>query len=232
MPAPGDIYASAILRWPEQLSNLEAKQAVAERAAARVQDGQLIGIGSGSNAYLVLWAIGQRAQRENLKIAVTTSSYETEAAAATLNLPLIPLGRAQPEWGVDGADEVDPEGRLLKGRGGAMFREKILWTTAKRMYLAVDQSKYVERLGSGFPLPIEVHPAGVDLLARKLDELGATDYSLRLATGKDGPVYTENGNLVIDAAFDEIPRGMHDRLKALPGVIETGLFEGFAFETL
>ncbi len=232
MSEPADIHASQLLRWPQSISNLEEKQEVARRAAARVRDGQVIGIGSGSNAYLVLWEVGQRARREGLSISVTTSSYETETAALTLGLPLLQLGSCEPEWGVDGADEVDPHGRLLKGRGGAMFREKILWTTAKTMYLAVDPSKYVDRLGVGFPLPVEVHPLAVDLVARALHEHGATGCELRLATGKDGPVYTENGNLVIDANFDEIPLGLHAELKVLPGVIETGLFEGFSFEPL
>ncbi|MBO0767841.1 MAG: ribose 5-phosphate isomerase A [Solirubrobacterales bacterium] len=227
-----DLYASPRLRWPQSISNLEQKQEVAARAAARVKDGQLIGIGSGSNAYLVLWAIGQRARDENLKVAVVCSSYETETAALSLGLQLLQLGSVKPLWGVDGADEVDPHNRLLKGRGGALFKEKILWSTAEQMYLAVDPTKYVERLGQGFPLPIEVHRDGVGLLSDKLESLGARDFELRIAGGKDGPVLTEAGNLLIDAWFDQIPEGLHSTLKMLPGVIETGLFEGYPFQAL
>jgi ribose 5-phosphate isomerase A len=228
-----DIHASPLLRWPQEITHLEQKQEVAERAATRVKDGQVIGIGSGSNTYLVLIAIGQRVKRDGLKIAVVASSYETETAAQRFGLALFPLGTVEPEWGVDGADEVDPDNRLIKGRGGAMFREKILWSTSRQMYLAVDPSKYVDRLGSRFPIPIEVHRTGVDLLARALDEFGSTHYEMRLATGKDGPVITESGNLIIDAHFDNgIEQGLGQKLKALPGVIETGLFEGFSFEPL
>ncbi|MDE3130528.1 MAG: ribose 5-phosphate isomerase A [Acidobacteriota bacterium] len=223
-------YASAALHWPASVTNLEAKRAVAERIAARVSDGALIGVGSGSATYMALWAIGRRVRRESLSIRVVTTSYETETAACTLGIPTLPLGSMQPEWGVDGADEVDPQGRLLKGRGGAMFMEKILWSTCRSMYLAIDQSKQVERLGQGFPVPIEVDRHAVELVGRALDGHGCERWALRLAGGKDGPLVTEWGNLVIDAWFDPIPEGLHAQLKALPGVIETGLFEGFAFE--
>jgi ribose 5-phosphate isomerase A len=227
-----ELYASALLHWPESISNLEPKRAIAARAAERVQDGQLIGIGSGSNTYLVLWAIGRRVRDERLKVAVVCASYETETAAVTLGLPLLTLGGVEPDWGVDGADEVDPDNRLLKGRGGALFKEKILWRTARKMYLAVDPSKYVDALGRNFPLPVEVHRDGVVLAARQLTKLGASEVTMRVAGGKDGPVFTESGNLLLDARFPELPHGLHAEIKALPGVIETGLFEGYEFEVL
>jgi ribose 5-phosphate isomerase A len=225
-------YASAALHWPVSVTNIEEKQAVAERIAARVTDGALIGIGSGSATYMALQAIGQRVQHESLSIRIVTTSYETETAAATLGISTLPLGSVQPEWGVDGADEVDPHGRVLKGRGGAMFMEKVLWSTCRQMYLAIDPTKRVQRLGQGFPIPIEVHRHAVELVGRALDDRGCARWGLRLAGGKDGPVITEWGNLVIDAWYDEIPHGLHEQLKALPGVIETGLFEGYSFEVI
>jgi ribose 5-phosphate isomerase A len=231
-PEPESLYASDLVRWPQGMSNLEEKQAVADHAAERVESGQIIGIGSGSTTYLVLWAIGQRVQREGLSISVTTSSYETATAARTLGLQVIPLGSVEPDWGVDGADEVDPHNRLIKGRGGAMYREKILWSTAKSMYLAVDPSKHVQRLGEKFPVPIEVDPMAVPLLARFLAAHDARDYRVRLDDGMDRAVRTESRNVIIDASFDDIPFGLHAELKGIPGVVETGLFEGFAFEIL
>ena len=225
-------HASEALPWPASVANLAEKQTVAERIAALVTDGALIGIGSGSATYVALWAIGRRVQREALSIRIVTSSYETEAAAVTLGIPTLPLGSVQPDWGVDGADEIDPHDRLLKGRGGAMFMEKILWASCRRMYLAIDPSKRVDRLGQGFPIPIEVHRNAVELVGRALTDHGCTRWSLRVAGGKDGPVITEWGNLVLDAWFDEIPHGLQGQLKALPGVIETGLFEGFSFEVI
>ena len=122
--------------------------------------------------------------------------------------------------------------RLIKGRGGALFREKLLWSTCRRMFLAIDPSKRVQRLGQGFPIPIEVDRHAVGLVGRALDAHGSRSWELRLAGGKDGPVVTESGNLVIDAWFDEIPHGLHAQLKLLPGVIETGLFEGYSFEVI
>jgi ribose 5-phosphate isomerase A len=228
----GDWHASATLHWPATIANLEAKTRVAERVAAVLRDGETVGLGSGSAAYLALWAIGRRASREGLQIRVVPTSYETETAAVTLGLPTLPLGRAEPDWGVDGADEIDPHGRLLKGRGGALFREKILWATSRRMYLAIDATKRVDRLGSRFPVPVEVDPAAVSLLARALEDAGAVAYEVRLGGGKDGPVITEAGNLIVDARFDEIPFGLHAQLKALPGVIETGLFEGYRYDVV
>jgi ribose 5-phosphate isomerase A len=229
---PAELYASALLHWPAQITNLEQKAAVAARAAAHVQDGQIVGIGSGSNTYLALWAIGERVKREDLRIQMVTSSYETGMAALRLGIPQVPLGSVEPDWGVDGADEVDPGGRLIKGRGGALFKEKILWATAHTMYLAVDKSKHVQRLGERFPIPIEVDRAAVDLVGRALAAAGSTAYEVRVAEGKDGPVVTESGNFIIDARFDEIPEGLAAQLKALSGVIETGLFEGYEFELL
>lgn len=223
-------YATTALHWPGEVSNLDVKLEVAARVAARTADGDVVGIGSGSAAYLTLWAIGARVVAEKLDIQVIPTSYETETAAVTLKLPRARLGQTTPAWGVDGADEVDPSGRLLKGRGGALFREKLLWNTARRMVLVIDPSKRVDRLGTRFPMPIEVHANAVEPVIARLTELGCRAAELRTGTGKDGPVITENGFLLIDAHFDEIPPGLHAVVKQLPGVLETGLFEGYQYE--
>ena len=225
-----DWYATAALHWPREVTNLDVKLEVATRVAARATDGDVVGIGSGSAAYLTLWAIGRRALAEKLSIQVIPTSYETETAAVTLKLPLARLGQTTPAWGVDGADEVDPTGRLLKGRGGALFKEKLLWNTARRMVLVIDPTKRVDRLGTRFPMPIEVHPNAVEPVIARLTELGCREAELRMGTGKDGPVITENGFLLLDAHFDEIPPGLHAVVKQLPGVLETGLFEGYECE--
>ena len=227
---PAHRYASELLHWPEEVVHLETKLGVAQRLAARVLDGQCIGIGSGSATYLSLWAIGERARNEGLHLRVITSSYETEVAASTLGLPIVRLGQAVPDWSIDGADEVDPDGRVLKGRGGAMFREKMLWSASGTIVLAIESDKRVERLGTRWPIPIEVHPDAVGRLAAFLRTRGATGALVRTGTGKDGPVITELGCFVLDAHFDEIPQGLSSEIKQLPGVIETGLFEGYSFE--
>jgi ribose 5-phosphate isomerase A len=229
---PEKRYASELLRWPERVSDLETKLRVAGVIAARAADGDCIGIGSGSATYLSLWAIGVRARSERLALKVITSSYETEMAAARLGLDVLRLGQAKPDWSIDGADEVDPDGRVLKGRGGALFREKMLWSVSERIVLAVESRKLVQRLGTRFPLPVEVHPDAAATVAEFLRYRGCRDATLRTGSGKDGPVITELGCFVLDASFDEIPHGLHAELKALPGVIETGLFEGYEFEII
>lgn len=225
-----DWQASALLRWPRTVEHLDVKLDVARRVAARAADGQVIGIGSGSSAYLTLWAIGDRVRREQLQLRVVTTSYETEIAALTLQLPSARLGAARPDWSVDGADEIDRAGRLLKGRGGALFRERLLWSTSAAIVLVIDPSKHVDRLGARFPIPIEVHPDAAEPVSERLRGAGARDVTLRLAGGKDGPVFTENGFLILDASFDEIPPGLSGSLKAIPGVLESGLFEGYDYD--
>ena len=226
-----DRYASQVLHWPEQVKNLDTKVKVADRVAARAVDGDVIGLGSGSAAYLVLWAVGKRVNEEGIKVRVIPTSYETEVAATTLGLPLTRLGQVTPTWSVDGADEVDPDGRVLKGRGGALFREKLLWATSDHIILVIDSSKRVERLGSKFPIPIEVHPNAAEHVSREVKQQdGCRDVFVRTGTGKDGPVITEAGLVLLDAHFDHIPHGLHARIKQVTGVLETGLFEGYEYE--
>jgi ribose 5-phosphate isomerase A len=222
------LHASPFLRWPQSITNRQAREHVAARIAAEVADGDTIGIGSGSGSYLALRAIARRVREQSLTVRVIATSYEIEIAASGLGLPMTSLRQSRPVWVVDGADEVDPAMRVLKGRGGAAFREKLLWASAPRVYLAVDASKQVARLGSNFPVPIEVHPGGLEHLLEFLHQVPfVTDAVVRLAGGKDGPVITETGFLIVDAAMSEIPEGFHAEVKGLPGVLETGLFEGF-----
>jgi ribose 5-phosphate isomerase A len=226
--SPEGPFASPFLRWPSSVGNRQAKEQVAANVAAVAKDGDTIGIGSGSNSYLALRAIARRVRDHGLSVRVIASSVEIEIAAANLGLSLASLRESMPTWAVDGADEVDDALRVLKGRGGAMFREKVLWMASPTIYLVADASKRVARLGSGFPLPIEVHPSALELVLAWLHRLPfVTDATLRLAGGKDGPVITESGFLIVDAAMSEIPEGFHAEVKTLPGVLETGLFEGF-----
>ncbi|GAE29706.1 ribose 5-phosphate isomerase A [Halalkalibacter hemicellulosilyticusJCM 9152] len=153
-------------------------------------------------------------------------------ACSTLGLPTTTLLNARPDWSFDGADEVDPKKSLIKGRGGAMFAEKIVMKACTENYILVDQSKFVSRLGEKFPVPVEVDPRALHLVETELEGLDATEITLRMAVGKDGPVITEAGNLILDVHFDEIPVTYERDIKAIPGVIETGLFIGFPIEVL
>jgi ribose 5-phosphate isomerase A len=226
-------YAAPYLPWPARIRNLQAKALIAERVAGLANDGDVIGVGSGSSAYLALRAIGRRAMTTGLSIKVIPSSYETEIAAATMGIAMASLRSAQPTWIVDGADEVDGEGRVLKGRGGALFREKLLWAQPAKIYLVIDRTKRVDRLGTNFPVPVETHPDALGGLFRYLRSRSEVrGFQLRLADGKDGPLITENGFLIVDVYTNDLPHGFHCELKAVPGVLETGIFEGYEFSTM
>jgi ribose 5-phosphate isomerase A len=229
----GDLQAAPYLRWPTDIVNYEQKLAVARNIASIVSPGDAIGIGSGSTAYLALRAIAERVREERIEVKVVASSYEGEIAASNFGLPVVSLRGVQLRWVVDGADEVDNASRVLKGRGGALFREKLLWASAPKIYVVADASKLVARLGTHFPVPIEVHPAALEILLAHLSRLdNVTDFTLRLAQGKDGPIITETGFLIVDAFFSSIPVGFNKELTSIPGVLETGVFEGFEVEVV
>ncbi len=221
--------------WSGEISNREEKEAVAERVAREVQDGQVIGAGSGSTAFLALHAIARRIEREGLAVTAVPTSTEVALACAALGIPTTGLAEARPDWGFDGADEVAEVSGvvgLLKGRGGAMFREKLVMASQARTFILVDRSKRVERLGTRFPVPVETHPEALHLVAEGLDRLGATEARLRPAERKDGPVVTETGHLILDVRFPRIAATLETEIKAIPGVIESGLFLGYPVEIL
>jgi ribose 5-phosphate isomerase A len=212
--------------WSGSVSNREAKEEVARRIAEKVKGGDVIGVGSGSTAYVAIEAIADRVRRANLNVTVLCTSPEVTLACTARGLRVGSLLQYRPDWAFDGADEVDPERNLIKGRGGAMFMEKIMIHASPRNYILVDRSKLVARLGEKFAIPIEVLPIAMRVVEYELKSLGAEDIALRLAVKKDGPVITENGNLIFDVRFREIGSSLERDIKAIPGVIESGLFWG------
>ena len=135
-------------------------------------------------------------------------------------------------WTFDGADEVDPHNNLIKGRGGAMFKEKLLIKSSGKTYIIVDESKLVSKLGSKYPIPVEVFPHALSHVENEIRLLGASKISLRLAEGKDGPVFTESGNFILDIHLSNIIPDLEQKLKAITGVIESGLFIGYDITVL
>jgi ribose 5-phosphate isomerase A len=221
------------LTWSGAIKNEEAKREVAARLAAKLQDGQTIGVGSGSTSFLTLQALATRAEKEGLNFTGIPTSVEVALACASLGIRTASLVEARPDWSFDGADEVDGHRRLIKGRGGALYQEKLMMEAAPQSYIVVDRSKLVDRLGQNFPAPVEIDPAALSLMYEKLEDLpGLTRIDLRTGTGKDGPIITERGNLILDLHFDDIPEDTHARLKGMAGVVETGLFFNYNFELL
>lgn len=215
-----------------KISNREAKEAVARQVAAKAEDGQVIGFGSGSTSYLAILAMAERVRREGLKITAICTSAEVTMACAALNIAVGSLLQQRPDWAFDGADEVDPDNSLIKGRGGALLMEKIVIDAAPRSYILVDASKFVKKLGEKFAVPVEVMPPALHLVEKELARLGATEIKLRMGAGKDGPVITEHGNMILDVRFREIPKTMERDIKSVTGVIDSGLFIGRNFEIL
>lgn len=212
------------LAWSGEIINLEGKQKVGNEIAAKVKDGDILGIGSGSTVYVALLAIAKRIKEEKLNVKAIPTSIEISMFCAKLGIPLTTLYEHKPHWLFDGADEVDPNRSLIKGRGGAMFKEKLLISSSPVNYIIVDDTKLVKKLGTKFPVPIEVFPTALLHVEEELRKIGANSLQIRPAKGKDGPIITENGNLILDAHFDDIDDGMEIKIKSITGVIESGLF--------
>lgn len=208
---------------------MTAKQRAAEAALAYVKDGMVVGLGTGSTSDFFHQALANAIKQGQLKdIRGVPTSKNAEAAARRLDIPLATLGQCpRPDVTVDGADEIDPELRLIKGLGGALLREKIVAQNSKMMVVIADDSKTSPRLGIKSPLPIEVAQFGYEAHEAFLRGLGAT-VSLRQ---KDGATFiTDNGNFIYDCKFENIidPAGLQAKLKNRAGVVETGLFIGIA----
>lgn len=220
------------LKWSDAIANRREKENVAKQIAAKVKDGDVIGVGSGSTVYVTLFAIADKIKAENLTIEVIPSSMEISLACIQLGIPQTALLNKKPDWTFDGADEVDKECNLIKGRGGALFKEKLLIRNSTETYILVDSSKYVNRLGEKFPVPVEVFPSALSYVENELRTLEAENVELRMAKGKDGPIFTENGNLLLDARFLRIDNNLEERIKAITGVIESGLFIGYNVQVI
>lgn len=216
--------------WKEEISNREEKENIARKIAQRVQNGDVIGFGSGSTSYLTAIEIAKKVQTENLNITAIPTSYEIKMLCIYLGLPTATLEEKKPDWCFDGADEVDHDNWLIKGRGAAMFNEKLNIKSSQKAYILVDESKFVNKLGTNFPIPVECAPKALNFVKEELYKVGANAVELRLALKKDGPVITESGNLILDAKFNNIDETLERRLKNITGVIETGLFIGYNVE--
>ena len=218
---------------PQQISNQEQKEKIAKQVAAKAKEGDIIGFGSGSTSYLAAKEIAKRMEEENLHITAIPTSFEIKALCQSLKIPTAGLLEYKPDWGFDGADEVDKNNNwLIKGRGAAMFKEKLNIVNSAMTYILVDDSKFVDKLNENFPIPIEVHPEAVNSVKEALLDLGVTECVLRKAEKKDGPVFTENYNVILDTKFVEIYETLEDDIKSITGVIESGLFMEYPIEVL
>jgi ribose 5-phosphate isomerase A len=200
------------------------KRAAADKALELVQDGMLVGLGSGSTARHFTLGVG-RLVADGMKVRGVPTSRDTAELAAQVGIPIVTELVGQIDLAVDGADEVDPALNLIKGRGGALFREKLVAAAAKRFVVVVDESKLVKRLGVGV-LPVEVLPFLWRSTAERLTALGV---GLVVRGGEETPYITDNGNLILDMSVDgeiDRPDEFAAELKKITGVVEHGLFVG------
>jgi ribose 5-phosphate isomerase A len=201
------------------------KQLAGEAAARLIEDGMVLGLGSGSTAVYLIRRLALRIQQGlSIRGAVPTSKA-TEQLANDLGIPLTSLD-AHPELdlAIDGADEIDPQLALIKGGGGALLREKIVASAARRFVVIGDISKQVPRLGSNFPLPIEVVPFAITPVRKRLEALGA---HVHVRQSANQVFVTDNGNMILDCSFPNgitHPAELQAQIKLIVGVVETGLF--------
>jgi len=203
-----------------------AKRLVGTRAVDFVQSGMRLGIGTGSTVYWFIKALAERVHREGLSIQGIATSEGSAQLCRSLGLTMVSLNHAgHLDLAVDGADEVDPQGCLIKGGGGALVRERLVARAAERFLVIVDQSKVVDRLGR-FPLPIEVVPFGWRTTADHIAALGAEPI---LRVHEKDPFVSDNGNYILDAKWEAIsdPQGLYRSIKLIAGVVDAGIFSEF-----
>ncbi|MGN0093047.1 MAG: ribose-5-phosphate isomerase RpiA [Methanobrevibacter sp.] len=203
---------------------MNLKQDVGYKAALEVEDGQILGLGTGSTTHYFIEKVGMRVKEEGIEVMGIPTSYQSALLAQQWNIPLTSLDEHGIDLAVDGADEIDPNLNLIKGGGAAHTMEKIVDYSADKLIIIADESKYVDQLGAT-PVPVEVIPKAKTTVSNALKDMGAEPL-VRMAVNKDGPVITDNGNFIIDAKFNEIssPIDLEIDLNTLPGVVENGIF--------
>jgi len=212
------------LSWVE-----DAKRRAVLKAVEPIKSGWIIGLGSGSTVAYAVAELGRRVKRGNTELSVVPTSHQVELLAISHGLRVVSLNEAfTVDYVVDGADQVEQSSlNAIKGGGGALLREKIVASAAHRLVLVIDETKLSRHLGGKQGVPIEVLPFAYRFVQSRITKLGGRA-RLREGAGKVGPVVTDNGNFVLDADFGRIakPQQLERQLKAVPGLVETGLFLG------
>jgi len=205
---------------------LNDKQRVAIHAANLVEDGMLIGLGTGSTANYFIEELARRQKEDDLQFSAVASSMVSMIKAQELGVELTAIEHVrQLDLYVDGADEVSPDMTLLKGRGFDLVKEKLLAKASEQFYVLIDNSKLVTRIGENFPIPIEVAPFSYQMVLRSLQQIGGEGH-LRQNASADGLAITSHGSLVLDMVFDSSLDGdeLNAAINTIPGVVEHGIF--------
>lgn len=210
------------MSWVEKARLSAAAQAIRE-----IRNGSTVGLGSGSTVLKALELTAEKIKKEKLDVGFVPTSYQMEIAAKHFGLKTVQLeDERELDVALDGADQVQWRTLdMVKGGGAALLREKVVDSSAKRLVVVIDEKKIAKTLGGDQPIPVEIIPFGYHATLAKIKRV-SEKATLREATGKVGPIVTDNGNLLVDAYFRNLRRPdiVHERLKKIPGVVETGLF--------
>jgi len=212
----------------------QAKRLAAQTAAKAIPDHSTIGLGTGSTLQYAIKELGRRIRDEGLDISAVTTSFQGELLARKYGIvTLNSMNVSVLDAAIDGADEVDPDGNLIKGLGAALTKEKIVAAMAEHYIIVVDETKMVTQLGEKTPVPVEVIPEALALVERLLKDLGGR-IKVRPDRSKDGPVVTDLGNLIVDVEFGVIAdaNSIEQQINDIPGVVSNGLFLGAADEVI
>lgn len=211
---------------------MELKRTAGYAAAELVNDGDVVGLGTGSTTHYFIEKLGKRIVEEKIEIMGIPTSYQSFLLAKDSGISITTLEEHDIDIAVDGADEVDSSLNLIKGGGAAHTIEKIVDEAANRFIVIVDNSKIVDKLGK-FPVPLEVIPQACRTVSKHVERFNGVP-ALRMAKMKDGPVITDNGNFVLDVQFGRIedPAYLEKELNSIPGVVENGIFSGIVDEVI
>lgn len=202
----------------------EAKKDAGYRAADMVKDGMIVGLGTGSTVFFAMERLGERIKKDGLKILGVPTSNQTAMRAEEYGIPLTTLSlHPVLDMAIDGADQVTPEKTMIKGRGAAHLREKVVASSAKKFVVVIDIAKEVTKLSAA--VPIEILPFAYGSVVEKLKAIGGEPV-MRNGVKKDGPVISDNGNYVFDCAFGSISNAseLESKINEIPGVLENGIF--------
>jgi ribose 5-phosphate isomerase A len=213
------------------MTDLNPKQRVANEAAKLVQDGMVVGLGTGSTANFFIEELARLKQQNNLQVKAVSSSVISSQYAQKLGLDLLAIEHVTKlDLYVDGADEISPELYVLKGQGQDLVKEKLLANAAEKFVVVADDSKLVSMIGDKFPIPIEVMPEATNLVLHQLRQLGGVG-DIRI-NSSGGTSFSAAGNVVLDMAFRVSAPELNMLLNSVPGVLEHGLFINLAAECL
>ena len=215
------------LEWNNNIKNREEKEVLARKIASYVKNGDVVSFGSGTTSFLAVKEIGKRCRMEHLKITAIPTSEQISMLCDYLEIKTAELGDYKINWGFDGADEVDENNWLIKGLGGALYKEKRNLIQTPKVFILVDNTKIVSELGKKCPVPVECDMDKVEYVQTQLQKLGAVSCKIRTKVDSDEFFVSENRRYIVDAKFQKISMDLEKNINKIEGVLENGLFIGY-----